>query len=125
MADAAAGRASNGRTSLLTTRQEHSILWALVFVVIIQFTLLAGIWLYMVWFAMQEMGKDLLHDHFAALIGLPLAGAIATVLVVFFSQTAGRIEFEALTIKVRGAAGPIVLWSVSFFTVALAIKLLW
>lgn len=54
--------------------------------------------------------EELLRDHFAAIIGLPAAAALAFALVVFLRQTDGPIEFEGLGFKFKGAAGQVAMW---------------
>jgi hypothetical protein len=69
--------------------------------------------------------EELLRDHFAAIIGLPGAAAVAFALVVFLRQTDGPIEFEGLGLKFKGAAGQVIMWAVCFLSIAAAIKLCW
>ena len=52
--------------------------------------------------------QEVLRDHFAAIIGLPGAAAVAFALVVFLRQTDGPIEFEGLGFKFKGAAGQVI-----------------
>jgi len=68
---------------------------------------------------------DIIFDHFAATIGLPLAGLTSLSLVLFLKYTAGPLEFEGMGFKFKGASGPIVLWILCFLSIATAIKLLW
>jgi hypothetical protein len=67
----------------------------------------------------------LLRDHFAAIIGLPGAAAVAFAIVVFLRQTDGPIEFEGVGFKFKGAAGQVVMWVLCFLAIAAAIKLCW
>src|SRR5215470_3785023 len=53
--------------------------------------------------------QKVVEEHFAAIIGLPGAAAVAFILVVFLRQTEGPIEFEGLGFKLKGAAGQILL----------------
>src|SRR5438067_286474 len=73
----------------------------------------------------EAWGPELIKDHFAAVIGLPTAALGASCVIIAFRQTEGPIEFEVLTFKLKGAAGPVVLWTLCFFVIAAAIKLLW
>jgi hypothetical protein len=66
-----------------------------------------------------------LRDHFAAIIGLPGAAAVAFVIVVFLRQTDGPVEFEGLGFKFKGAAGQVVMWVLCFLAIAVAIKAVW
>lgn len=52
---------------------------------------LAAIW--NVFFTLPERG-EILRLHFGAIIGMPVAGAFAFLLVVFLRQTEGPVEFK-------------------------------
>ena len=82
---------------------------------------------FVVYWTWQEDGwvKDIIKEHFAATVGLPLAGVGVFLLVQVLQISAGKIEFEALGFKFRGAAGPVILWVACFLAVAAAIRLLW
>ena len=82
---------------------------------------------FIVYWTWQEEGwvKDVIKEHFAATIGLPVAGVGAFLLVQVLQISAGKIEFEAFGLKFRGASGPVVLWVVCFMAVALSVRLLW
>lgn len=69
--------------------------------------------------------EDIAREHFAAIIGLPSAAAAALFLVLVLSTTSGDIEFEGLSFKFRGAAGPLAFWIACFLAITLAIKLVW
>ena len=67
----------------------------------------------------------LAEAHFPAVIGLPLAAFGALFVVLFLEAKSGRIEFEALGMKFRGASGEVVLFVLVFVSFAGAIKALW
>ena len=69
--------------------------------------------------------EDTLEKHFAAIIGLPGAAAVAFVLVIFLRQAEGPVEFEGLGFKVKGAAGQVIMWVLCFLSIAAAIKWVW
>ena len=69
--------------------------------------------------------SQIIIDHFTAVIALPMAAALAFILVTLMPAGYGAIEFEALGIKLKGASGPIVLWIICFVVIVAAIKLLW
>ncbi len=69
--------------------------------------------------------SDKLRTHYVFFVGLPFAGLLAHFLVGTLENTRGRIEFEVLGMKFRGASGPIVMWVVVFLTITLAIRLVW
>lgn len=68
---------------------------------------------------------SLIHDQFAAIIGIPLSAASAACLVVIFEVTTGPIEFSALGIQFQGASGPIVFWLLCFLALVASLKMLW
>jgi hypothetical protein len=69
--------------------------------------------------------EPMVHKHFDAIVGLPAAAAVAFVLVVFLRQAEGPIEFEAWGLKVKGAAGQVIMWVLCFLSIVFAIKWLW
>jgi hypothetical protein len=69
--------------------------------------------------------QEILKLHFAAIVGLPGAAAVAFVIVVFLRQTDGPVEFEGLGFKFKGAAGQVVMWVLCFLAIAIAIKAVW
>jgi hypothetical protein len=69
--------------------------------------------------------EEVLRDHFASIMGLPGAAAVAFTIVVFLRQTEGPIEFEGLGFKFKGAAGQVILWIACFLAIAAAIKWTW
>lgn len=64
-------------------------------------------------------------QHFAATIGLTAAIIVSFGVVVFLRQTEGSLEFEAVGIKVRGAAGQVILWCLCVIVLSACAKLLW
>ncbi|MFT5114769.1 MAG: hypothetical protein ACI8P9_004109 [Parasphingorhabdus sp.] len=74
----------------------------------------------------QTYWSSLIREHFAAIIGLPMAAIGAFVVFVFLKQGSDKpIEFEAAGFKFKDAAGLVVLWLMCFLGIAIAIKLLW
>ena len=72
-----------------------------------------------------EPWMTILTDHFAATIGLAGAGTVSFAIVVYLRQAEGPIEFEAVGLKFRGAAGQVVLWAFCTAVLALCARLLW
>jgi len=68
---------------------------------------------------------ELAKEHASAAVGLPVAAVAAFLLVSILQVTAGKIEFEGLGFKFRGASGPVVLWIACFIAMAICINLLW
>ena len=83
--------------------------------------------IFIIYWTWKEEGwvKPVITKHFAATIGLPLSAIGAFLLVTVLQISAGKIEFEALGFKFRGASGPAVLWVLCFLAIATAIKVLW
>ena len=68
---------------------------------------------------------SVIHEHYAATIGVPLSAVSSACIVLLLKATAGPIEFEALGFKFKGASGPVVLWLFCFLAMVFALKLLW
>ena len=74
--------------------------------------------------------REKLREQFAQysliISGLAGMGMAALALVVGFDQYAGRepILFEAFSVKLQGAAGPVVLWVIAFLTMVGCAKML-
>jgi hypothetical protein len=68
---------------------------------------------------------EIVKNHYAALVGLPLAGMGSMCIVMLFKYTSGPIEFKALGFEFRGASGPAVLWIFCFLAITGAIRILW
>jgi len=68
----------------------------------------------------------LIHEHYAALVQVPVLALSAFFGVLLFGVVSGeQIEFKALGVEFRGAAGPVVLSIFSFLALVLATYLLW
>jgi hypothetical protein len=72
-----------------------------------------------------EPWQTILLEHFAGTICLLGAAAISFTTVVFLRQSEGPIEFDALGLKFRGAAGQFVLWTFGVIVLSLCGKMLW
>lgn len=83
--------------------------------------------IFVIYWTWQQEGwvKEVVQQHFPATVGLPLAALCAFLLVTVLQISAGKIEFEMLGFKFRGASGPIILWVIAFLSIASCIKLLW
>ena len=82
---------------------------------------------FIIYWTWQKEGwvKDIVKEHFAATIGLPLAGVAAYLLVSVLEYSYGKIEIEIWGLKFKGATGPVILWMLCFFIIAISIKMLW
>jgi hypothetical protein len=67
----------------------------------------------------------LIQNHFAALMGVPMAALMSMCVVILLRYTAGPIKFKALGFEFEGASGQIVFWVLCFLAIVSAIKLLW
>jgi hypothetical protein len=106
----------------LEQRQRRIIYWGAAIILALFLSVFIPIWLV----GFRDAWKpELITEHFAAVIGLPAAALCASCVVLAFRQAEGPIEFEILTLKLKGAAGPVVLWALCFFVIAAAVKLLW
>jgi len=65
------------------------------------------------------------QQHFAAIVGLPMALLASFIVVLVLRVSAGPIEFEAWGLKFKGASAPIVFWILCFLSIAVSIKMLW
>jgi hypothetical protein len=63
--------------------------------------------------------------HYAAAIGLPLMAIAALLIVSTFRITAGELDFELFGMRLKGAAGPVVLWVIVFLAMVLGVWTLW
>jgi hypothetical protein len=69
--------------------------------------------------------NDILYDHLAAAIGVPLSALTALTLVLALEQASGDVVFEAWGLKFKGASGPIVMWVLCFLALIAGVKALW
>jgi hypothetical protein len=69
--------------------------------------------------------SDLMKNHYAFFVGVPASAIVAYVLVSVLETTRGKVEFEAVGFKFKGASGPIVLWVIVFLALVIAIRLTW
>ncbi len=67
----------------------------------------------------------IVNEHFASIVGLPLAMVASLVIVSMFRYQSGPVELEIAGLKFKGATGPVILWIFVFLSMAIAIKLLW
>nr|WP_321985225.1 hypothetical protein [uncultured Lichenicoccus sp.] len=73
----------------------------------------------------QDWVLKLAKEHFAAIVGLPFAALAYLCLVILLEITTGTIEVKGLGFEFKGAGGPLVMWVISFLSIATAIKMLW
>jgi hypothetical protein len=58
-------------------------------------------------------------------VALPGAGVFALLVVAIFQITHGDIVFKVGTFELQGAGGPILMWIVAYFVIAISMYLLW
>ena len=68
---------------------------------------------------------ELLYEQLRVFLGVPLAGIAAFCVVLVLEVQTGKIEFEGLGFKFRGASGPVILWIFCFLALAGVINLMW
>jgi hypothetical protein len=71
--------------------------------------------------------RQILEDHFAALLGVPMAALMAMCVVVLLRFTAGSIQISGPKdyLTFSGSASEIVFWIFCFLAIVFAIYLLW
>lgn len=67
----------------------------------------------------------MLKDHFAALVGLPVAAVASFVLVIFLRQTVGPMKVKLPGFEFDGAAGQGIMWIFFFLSMSYSIYLVW
>lgn len=77
------------------------------------------------WFAPDAWMMKVAREHYPAVIGLPLMAIAALLIVSAFRITSGDLEFELFGLRLRGAAGPVVLWVIVFLAMVLGVMVLW
>jgi len=68
---------------------------------------------------------SLVMNNFPAIIGLPFAAVAAFIVAAVFRQSETPLEFEAVGVKLKGAAGELVLWIACFLAIVAGIRVLW
>jgi len=76
------------------------------------------------WGVDQWMG-DLFEKHYLFFVGPPFAGLVAHFLVGTLENARGKIEFEVIGLKFKGASGPIVMWTLVFLIIVVCMRLTW
>lgn len=69
--------------------------------------------------------QDLIKQHFLGTIGFVGICCTAFGIVTFLRQSDGPIEFDALGMRFKGAAGQVILWGFCVVVLSLCAKLLW
>jgi hypothetical protein len=57
--------------------------------------------------------------------GIAFAALAAFLVVTLLEHAYGKIEFDCLGVKFKGASGPVVLWAFCFLVIVGSMKLLW
>ena len=68
---------------------------------------------------------DLFRVHYVFFVGLPFAGLLAYFLVGTLENTRGKIEFEFVGLKFKGASGPIIMWVIVFLALVASMRVVW
>lgn len=78
------------------------------------------------WSAWPDPGwRDLSIAHARAVIGIPCAVLLSTIVVSLFRTTEGPVKFEIWIFKFEGASGPIVMWALCFLVIIWGLYALW
>jgi hypothetical protein len=86
---------------------------------------LSVFWAFVKYAKTDQFWVPIAKEHFAAIVGLPMAALAALCVVLVLRMSSGPIEFEGWGLKFKGAAAPIVFWLFCFLTIAVAVKMLW
>jgi hypothetical protein len=105
--------------------QERIITWLIIGACAVACITLMSAWAIVIVLSLDELRRQLLALHFVAIVGVPGISAAAFLLVMVFRQIEGPIEFEFLSVKFKGASGPIIMWAITVWTVAGAVKMVW
>ena len=110
----------------LETKDEREGLRRTIFVVIFSLFTMYSIALTVALFVVfiwprppRALLTKLIVDHFSAIAGLPLMAVAAFIVVWAFRAT------EGWGLKLRGASGPILLWVITFLSIALSLRMFW
>lgn len=71
---------------------------------------------------------EILKNHFASTVSLPMAAIAALFIVLTFRFTTGdqlEIGIKPLGVEFKGAAGPVIFWILCFLAFIVGLKLLW
>jgi len=73
----------------------------------------------------DQLWVPIAREHFAVIVGLPMAALASLCIVLVLRISSGPIEFEVWGLKFKGAAAPIVFWILCYLSIAVSIKILW
>jgi hypothetical protein len=68
---------------------------------------------------------SVLHQQYAAALGVPMSAAAALCIVLLLETVAGPIEIETPWLKFRGAAAPVIVWMLCFLAMIFGLSWLW
>jgi hypothetical protein len=77
------------------------------------------------WWGSQSVIAQLVREHPAALVGVPIAAITSLFLVLLLEIVRGEVEFKIGSLEFKGAAAPITFWVLSFAVLAGAIEIAW
>ena len=69
--------------------------------------------------------KEILHDHFPAVVGLPMISLASFIVVWLFRFTEGPIEVGGMGVTFRGASAPVIFWIMVFLSMVFGLKKIW
>lgn len=77
------------------------------------------------WFWKGGWISHLFYEHYVFFVGLPFSGFMAYFIVGTLENTRGVIEFEILSVKFKGASGPIIMWVLVYLSLVVSIAMAW
>ena len=89
---------------------------------------LLGPIMYVAWLLVNDASvfySSLVLRNYLIFFGMPYAAFFAYYLVITLESSRGPIEFEFMSLKFKGAAGPLVFWLLIFLSVQLGFKMFW
>jgi len=72
-----------------------------------------------------EAWSNLLDQHGPALIGIPIAVGVATILVSSLRAVDGPLRIEFLGLRAKGAGATVLYWLLAFVATGLIVRALW
>ena len=88
-------------------------------------TIFFGGGLYHLFVRKQEWIVEILKLHFGAIVMPPLMATMALMVILLLKMSQGDIKFKFFQFEVEGAAGPVLMWVISYLAIAFSVYLLW
>ncbi|MGD0640902.1 MAG: hypothetical protein ABSC22_09155 [Roseiarcus sp.] len=105
-------------------RQSSVLKWLLVGLTVVTALAFAATFMVVLVVGFSQLRTEIMK-HLMAIMTVVGMGVWAFLLIVAFRHAEGPIEFEAATIKFKGGSGPVLLWIMTFLSIAAAAKMFW